>query len=74
MLKIVSNIVFTGMFSAQKRAYIKLVGKTGMHTAKEVAEEYRMSLPSVFRIWNEKFKKDFERKRKTKDMETGLRH
>ena len=57
-------MVFTGKFSAEKRAYIKLVGKTGMHTAKEVAEECRVSLPSVYRIWNEKFKKDFEQKQK----------
>ena len=57
-------MVFTGKFSAEKRAYIKQVGKTGMHTAKEVAEECRVSLPIVYRIWNEKFKNDFEQKQK----------
>lgn len=58
------KMVFTGKFSAEKRAYIRLLGKTGRHTAKEVADECKVSLPSVYRIWNNKFSKEFERKQK----------
>ena len=55
-------MVFTGTFSAEKKAYIRLLGKTRTHTAKEVANECKVSLPSVYRIWNTKFTKDTEMK------------
>ena len=41
-------MVFTGIFSAEKKAYIQLSGKTRTHTAKEVANECKVSLPSVY--------------------------
>ena len=55
-------MVFTGTFSPEKKAYIRLLGKTRSHTAKEVANECKVSLPSVYRIWNTKFTKDTEMK------------
>ena len=55
-------MVFTGTFSAEKKAYIRLLGKNRTHTAKEVANECKVSLPSVYRIWNTKFTKDTEMK------------
>jgi transposase len=60
-------MVFTGKFSAEKRAYIRLLGKTRKYTAKEVADECKVSLPSVYRIWNDKFGNDFQVKNKNKD-------
>ena len=57
-------MVFTGKFSAEKRAYIQLLGKTKSYTAKEVADECKVSLASVYRIWNNKFTKDIETKQK----------
>ena len=58
------NMVFVGKFSAEKRAYIQLLGKTKSYTAKEVADECKVSLASVYRIWNNKFTKDIETKQK----------
>ena len=57
-------MVFVGKFSAEKRAYIQLLGKTKSYTAKEVADECKVSLASVYRIWNNKFPKDIETKQK----------
>lgn len=54
-------MVFTGKFSAEKRAYIRLLGKIKTCTAKEVASECNVSVPSVYRIWNEKFPKEIDR-------------
>ena len=64
---IVCKMVFTGKFSAEKRAYIRLLGKTLKYTAKEVAYECKVSLPSVYRIWNDKFGNDFQAKNKNKN-------
>ncbi len=64
---IVWKMVFTGKFSAEKRAYIRLLGKTRKYTAKEVADECKVSLPSVYRIWNDKFGNDFQGKNKNKN-------
>lgn len=60
-------MAFSGKFSPEKRAYIKLMGKTGTHTAREVADECKVSVPSVYRIWKEKFSKELKRKQKTKN-------
>ena len=60
-------MVFTGKFSAEKRAYIRLLGKTWKYTAK-VADECKVSLPSVYKIWNEKFRKGFSSKEQKQEL------
>ena len=66
-------MAFTGRFSLDKRAYIKLAGRTGSQTAKEVAEECKVSLASVYRVWKGKFTTDSEDKRRKENQKSGGR-
>ena len=43
MFWIAFNMVFTGKFSAKKRAYIQLFGKTKSYKAKEVASQMNIN-------------------------------
>ena len=71
MFWIAFNMVFTGKFSAEKRAYIQLLGKAKSYKAKEVADECKVSLAIVYRIWNNKFTKDIETKQKKGNAVVG---
>ena len=62
MLWIAFNIGVCCEVSAEKRAYIQLLGKTKLYSAKEVADECKVSLASVCRMWNKKFTNDIETK------------